>query len=62
MKDHEYILNKVLEEVKKNLQLVEGRLISGSVSSIEIYKYNLGIRTALNIIEAYIEQLKKEAE
>jgi len=62
MKDHEYILNKVLEEVKKNLELVEGRLINGSVSSIENYKYNLGIRTALNIIEAYIEQLKKEAE
>ena len=39
MKDYEYILNKVSEEVKKNLELVEERLITGSVSSIDIYKY-----------------------
>ena len=62
MRDYEYMLNKVSEEVKKNLELVEERLVNGAVSCIYNYKYNLGIRAALNIIEAYIEQLKKEEE
>lgn len=62
MRDYEYILDKVLEEVKKNLELVEERLIKGRVSSMENYQYNFGIRTALNIVETCIEQLKKEEE
>jgi len=60
MKDHEYILNKTTKLIKDNLEVVEGKLIGGGLSSMEDYKYHCGLRWAFAAMLSFIEEATKE--
>lgn len=60
MKDHEYILSEINREIKESLETIENRMVSGDVSSMEDYKYNLGFRNSLNKLKEYITLVSRE--
>ena len=60
MKDHEYILNKITNLIKDNLDVVEDKLIGGGLSSMEDYKYHCGLRYAFDAILCHITEAMKE--
>ncbi len=59
MRDSEYILDEVIRLLKVNLEVVENRLITGNIHNIEDYKYNLGLRSSLSVVQDYINDLIK---
>ena len=60
MKDHEYILNKTIDLIKDNLEVVEDKLIGSGLSSMEDYKYHCGLRYAFKAILSNINEFSKE--
>lgn len=60
MKDHEYILTEINREIKESLETIENRMVSGDVSSMEDYKYNLGFRNSLKKLKEYITLVSRE--
>lgn len=60
MKDHEYILSEINREIKESLDTIENRMVSGDVSSMEDYKYNLGFRNSLKKLKEYITLVSRE--
>jgi hypothetical protein len=62
MKDSEYILGKVIKTIKDNLECVETRLVNGTIKSLEDYKYNLGMRYILHIMDLTINDITKGDE
>lgn len=60
MKDHEYILSEINREIKESLETIENRMVSGDVSSMEDYKYNLGFRNSLKKLKDYITLVSRE--
>jgi hypothetical protein len=60
MRDSEYILDKLIETIKNNLECVETRLIKGNIISMEDYKYNLGMRFILDTLRSTIDELSRE--
>jgi hypothetical protein len=59
MRDSEYILDEVIRLLKTNLDVVESNLISGNIINIEDYKYNLGIRRGLHVLQEHISELTR---
>lgn len=60
MNDHEYILSEINKHIKDTLEIIENRMVTGSFSDMEDYKFNLGIRHALVKLDEYITILKRE--
>lgn len=60
MRDSEYILDKLIETIKDNLECVETRLIKGNIISMEDYKYNLGMRFILDTLQEAIDELSRD--
>jgi|GEM_PF-4194422 len=60
MRDSEYILDKLIETIKNNLECVETRLIKGNIISMEDYKYNLGMRFILDTLQEAINELSRD--
>lgn len=60
MKDHEYILSEINREIKESLETIENRMVSGDVSTMEDYKYNLGFRNSLKKLKEYITLVSRE--
>lgn len=60
MRDSEYILDKLIETIKNNLECVETRLIKGNIISMEDYKYNLGMRFILDTLQEAIDELSRD--
>ena len=60
MKDHEYILNEINKNIKETLESIENRLVIGGISTMEDYKFNLGIRYALTKLDEYIKLVSRE--
>ena len=59
MRDSEYILDEVIQLLKVNLDVVESKLIGGNIIDIEDYKYNLGLRRGLHVLQEYINELTR---
>lgn len=59
MRDSEYILDEVIRLLKTNLDVVESNLMSGNISDIEDYKYSLGLRRGLHVLQEYINELTR---
>lgn len=59
MRDSEYILDEIIRLLKVNLDTVENKLISGNINGVEDYKYNLGIRRGLHVLQEYVNELTK---
>lgn len=60
MKDHEYILTEINREIKESLETIENRMVSGDISGMEDYKYNLGFRNSLKKLKEYITLVSRE--
>ncbi len=60
MKDHEYILNEINKNIKDTLEAIENRIVTGGISTMEDYKFNLGIRYALTKLNDYIKLVSRE--
>ena len=60
MSDHEYILSEINKHIKDTLETIENRMVTGSLSNMEDYKFHLGIRHALVKLDEYIKILKRE--
>ena len=59
MRDSEYVLTEIINILKINLDVVESNLISGNIANIEDYKYNLGLRKGLHVLQENIVELTK---
>jgi len=59
MRDSEYILDKVVLDIAENLKVVEDKMIRGSITSMEDYKFNLGMRHILSNLQLTINDLIK---
>lgn len=60
MKDHEYILSEINREIKESLDTIENRMVTGDISNMEDYKYNLGFRNSLKKLKEYITLVSRE--
>ena len=60
MRDSEYILDKIILDIRDNLEVVENRLVKGQIGSMEDYKYNLGMRCVLATLQNTINEFIKK--
>jgi hypothetical protein len=60
MKDHEYILNEINNHLTETLKTIENRMLTGSLSNMEDYKFHLGIRHAIVKLNEYIKLISRE--
>jgi len=59
MRDSEYILDKLIETINDNLEVVESRMIKGNIQTMEDYRYNLGMRFILSTLQEEIKELNR---
>ena len=59
MRDSEYILDKLIETINDNLEVVESRMIKGNIQTMGDYRYNLGMRFILSTLQEEIKELNR---